>query len=208
MVKSLVWGYVRIVTGTILGGTVGFYVAYLLEISFKGPKGTDNCADKRNSGPSSFESSEMAVCKTSILKSGAISEGYNFASTWEQNAPLTKQQQAAVVALSHAVGLEHTCGQDIGLSISRKHSTSEECGATETIMASRRDKNQFYKWFTDLEAATKSETEQKYQQYVIALTRRLQACDGILQQVDDTIELLLSITAAASSSSKEDQNLL
>ncbi|GFZ03131.1 sec34-like family protein [Actinidia rufa] len=38
----------------------------------------------------------------SLPKSGAISKGYNFASMWEQNAPLTDQQQAAIVALSHA----------------------------------------------------------------------------------------------------------
>ncbi|KAG7972452.1 hypothetical protein I3843_07G184500 [Carya illinoinensis] len=38
-----------------------------------------------------------------LPKSGAISKGYNFASNWEQNAPLTDQQQAAILTLSHAV---------------------------------------------------------------------------------------------------------
>ncbi|KAJ0975507.1 hypothetical protein J5N97_017472 [Dioscorea zingiberensis] len=35
--------------------------------------------------------------------SGAVSKGYNFTSTWEQNTPLTEQQQAAVAALARAV---------------------------------------------------------------------------------------------------------
>ncbi|XP_071732127.1 conserved oligomeric Golgi complex subunit 3-like isoform X4 [Rutidosis leptorrhynchoides] len=48
---------------------------------------------------------------------------------------------------------------------------------------------QFYKWFMDLEAAMKSETEEKYQQYVNTLTERIQTCDGILQQVDETLDL-------------------
>ncbi|XP_024973741.1 conserved oligomeric Golgi complex subunit 3 isoform X1 [Cynara cardunculus var. scolymus] len=35
----------------------------------------------------------------------------------------------------------------------------------------------------------KSETEEKYQQYVSTLTERIQTCDGILQQVDETLDL-------------------
>ncbi|XP_028090318.1 uncharacterized protein LOC114290587 [Camellia sinensis] len=98
----------------------------------------------------------------SLPKSGAISKGYNFASTWEQNAPLTEQQQAAIVALSHAfaeqpypvkLSQERVHGQDNGLSISTKHCTVEESGAIEAVLVNT---NQFYKWFTDLEAAMKS----------------------------------------------------
>ncbi|XP_040999284.1 uncharacterized protein LOC121245071 [Juglans microcarpa x Juglans regia] len=29
------WGYVRIITGTILGGVLGFYVMHRVEISYK-----------------------------------------------------------------------------------------------------------------------------------------------------------------------------
>lgn len=29
------WGYVRIITGTIVGGILGFYVMYRVEISYK-----------------------------------------------------------------------------------------------------------------------------------------------------------------------------
>ncbi|KAG5545462.1 hypothetical protein RHGRI_017825 [Rhododendron griersonianum] len=128
-------------------------------------------------------------------KTGAISKGYNFASTWEQNAPLTEQQQAAIVALSHAfaerpfpvkLSQEHVGGQDNGLSISTKHSTMEETGAIEAVLVNT---NQFYKWFTDLEAAMKSETEEKYQHYLTSLTERIETCDGILHQVDETLGL-------------------
>ncbi|KAL6507108.1 Golgi transport complex subunit 3 [Orobanche hederae] len=133
--------------------------------------------------------------KSSVLKSGAISKGYNFASTWEQNAPLTEQQQAAIVALSHAVAErlfppnlapEKVAVLQNGLSISTKHSTTEDSGAIESVLVNT---NQFYKWFTDLEAAMKSETEEKYQHYVRTLTERIQTCDTILNQVDETLEL-------------------
>ncbi|KAF3775232.1 hypothetical protein EJ110_NYTH50934 [Nymphaea thermarum] len=42
---------------------------------------------------------------------------------------------------------------------------------------------QFYKWFTDLESATKSEWEEKYRQYVSTLKQRIQTCDEVLSQV-------------------------
>ncbi|CAK9147861.1 unnamed protein product [Ilex paraguariensis] len=137
----------------------------------------------------------MSATKTSLPKSEAISKGYNFASTWEQSAPLTEQQLAAIGALSHAVAEppfpanlapEHISGHDTGLYISMKHSTVEETGAIETVLINT---NQFYNWFMDLEAAMKSEAEEKYQCYVNTLTDRIQKCDGILHQVDETLDL-------------------
>lgn len=132
-----------------------------------------------------------------VPKSGAVSKGYNFASTWEHNAPLTEQQQAAILALSHAVAerpfppnlsQEHVSGQDNSVTASTKPSAMEDSGKIEieTVLVNT---NQFYKWFTDLEAAMKSETEEKYQHYVNTLTERIQTCDSILHQVDETLEL-------------------
>lgn len=131
-----------------------------------------------------------------LPKSGAISKGYNFASTWEQTAPLTEQQQAAIVALSHAVAErpfpanlaeERIPGQETGLSINTKDVVADDgSAAIEAVLVNT---NQFYKWFTDLEAAMKSETEEKYRHYVDSLTQRIQTCDDILRQVDDTLEL-------------------
>ncbi|XP_062161819.1 conserved oligomeric Golgi complex subunit 3 [Alnus glutinosa] len=141
----------------------------------------------------------MASTKPSpptLPKSGAISRGYNFASTWEQNAPLTEHQQAAIVALSHAVAerpfppnlaQDHVSHPDNALSVSVSAEDSSVRVSAPTIQPFLVNTNQFYKWFNDLESAMKSETEEKYQQYVNSLTERIQTCDGLLSQVDDTL---------------------
>ncbi|KAM0949240.1 putative oligomeric Golgi complex, subunit 3, cullin repeat-like-containing domain superfamily [Dioscorea sansibarensis] len=129
-----------------------------------------------------------------LPKSGAISKGYNFASTWEQNAPLTEQQQAAVVALAQAVSerpfpqnLEQkSSGKDGAVLVSEKDASLEESGTVDAVLVNA---HQFYKWFTDLESAMKSETEEKYRLYVNTLVERVEICDGILRQVDDTLSL-------------------
>lgn len=97
--------------------------------------------------------------RTGVPNSEAVSRGYNFASTWEQNAPLTEQQHAAIIALSHAVvdrpfpsklSQENISRENNGLSVSTKHGTVEESGEIDGVLVNT---NQFYKWFTDLEAA-------------------------------------------------------
>ncbi|XP_072071429.1 conserved oligomeric Golgi complex subunit 3 isoform X1 [Arachis hypogaea] len=112
-----------------------------------------------------------------------------------QNAPLTEHQQAAIISLSHAVSerplplklaQENASVQDTALTVKTKDSSFDDNGAVQTVMVNT---NQFYKWFTDLESAMKSETEEKYQHYVNTLTERIQTCDDILQQVDDTLDL-------------------
>ncbi|KAJ4968835.1 hypothetical protein NE237_015536 [Protea cynaroides] len=129
-----------------------------------------------------------------LPKSGAALKGYNFASTWEQNAPLTEQQQAAIVALSHAVSerpfpinmsQEHISGQDNVLSVSPKDNSFADSGVVEAVLVNT---HQFYTWFTNLESAMKSETEEKYRHYVNTLMERMQICDDILHQVDDTLD--------------------
>ncbi|XP_047965809.1 conserved oligomeric Golgi complex subunit 3 [Salvia hispanica] len=91
-----------------------------------------------------------------LAKSGAISKGYNFASTWEQVAALSLSSTRFLISYACLVQFSFL---------------------------------QFYKWFADLEAAMKSETEEKYQHYVRTLTERIQTCDTILNQVDETLEL-------------------
>ncbi|KAH0897791.1 hypothetical protein HID58_047359 [Brassica napus] len=136
----------------------------------------------------------------SLPKSGAISKGYNFASTWDQSAPLTEEQQAAIVSLSHAVAErpfpanlvhEYVYRPEYGLSVSAEDTNLGDSGVIEVVLV---NKNQFYKWFTDLELAMKSETEEKYLHYVNTLTERIQTCDNILpqagfHQVDETLDL-------------------
>ncbi|XP_068343562.1 conserved oligomeric Golgi complex subunit 3-like [Pyrus communis] len=139
----------------------------------------------------------MAASKPGVPKSGAISKGYNFASHWEQKTPLSEQQQAAITTLSHCIAerpfppnlaQDGTTGHQNGLTVSTKDSSFglEHSAAIEAVLVNT---NQFYKWFTDLEAALKSETEEKYRHYVDTLTERIQTCDGILGQVDETLEL-------------------
>ncbi|KAK4854252.1 hypothetical protein QYF36_021161 [Acer negundo] len=130
-----------------------------------------------------------------LPNSGAVSRGYNFASTWEQNAPLNDHQQSALVKLLHAVSersfppnlaQEHVPGQDTGLSVVTKDHSIGDSEAIEAVLVNT---NQFYKWFTDLELAMKSETEEKYRHYVNTLTERILTCDDILRQVDETLDL-------------------
>nr|CAD1827297.1 unnamed protein product [Ananas comosus var. bracteatus] len=136
------------------------------------------------------------MATTTLPKSGAVSKGYNFASTWEQNAPLTDQQKAAILALSHAVAerpfppnlviSEGDLGEErrvIGFDRRFYFRKGREIDAVLV------NTHQFYKWFTELESAMKSETEEKYRFYVNTLMERIQICDGILQQVDDTLNL-------------------
>ncbi|CAL9221355.1 hypothetical protein ISN45_Aa03g019940 [Arabidopsis thaliana x Arabidopsis arenosa] len=33
--SSMTWGYARIIAGTLLGGTLGFYVMHRIEVSYK-----------------------------------------------------------------------------------------------------------------------------------------------------------------------------
>ncbi|CAO2206902.1 unnamed protein product [Urochloa humidicola] len=130
---------------------------------------------------------------SALPKSGAVSKGYNFASTWEQNAPLTEQQKAAIAALSHAVAerpfpanLEKSSGKDGGPAVPEKESALEEAGAMDAVLVNT---HQFYKWFAVLESAMKSETAEKYRLYESTLQERVNTCDGILKQVDDTLNL-------------------
>ncbi|KAI4379594.1 hypothetical protein MLD38_005872 [Melastoma candidum] len=127
---------------------------------------------------------------------GAISKGYNFASSWEQNAPLTEQQQAAIVSLSNAIAerpfpanlAQEKKAATVGSELSSPRQ-GDSFGESEAMEAVLVNTNQFYKWFSDLELAMKSETDEKYQQYVNMLTERIQTCDDILRQVDETLEL-------------------
>ncbi|KAJ3704870.1 hypothetical protein LUZ61_008575 [Rhynchospora tenuis] len=136
------------------------------------------------------------MATTSLLKSGAISKGYNFASTWDQNAPLTDQQKAAILALSNALSerpfppnlaQEHILVKEGNLSVSPDESSLDQAGALDAVLVNT---HQFYKWYAQLESTMKSETEEKYRLYEDTLTERIQICDQILQQVDDTLSLI------------------
>ncbi|KAI5071033.1 hypothetical protein GOP47_0013284 [Adiantum capillus-veneris] len=121
----------------------------------------------------------------------AVSRGYTFASSWDQNAPLTEQQKTACAALVQAFAErpmpshvdEHVTGH---FSDSIEESSDHSSFPTEAVLL---NSHQFYQWFTDLESAMKSETEEKYQRYVNTLTEHVETCDQILEQLDSTLLL-------------------
>lgn len=136
-------------------------------------------------------------------RSGAVSSGYKFASTWEQNAPLSEQQLAAITALAHAAA-ERPMPSHVEAAVAKRppvdhhhhhqqqetRTTSAPQGGSTTSISERVELNsqhQFYKWYTDLESAMKSETEEKYRQYVNTLTGHLETCDEILAHLDGTL---------------------
>eukprot|EP00249_Psilotum_nudum_P016375 c25792_g1_i1 orf=138-2456(+) len=125
------------------------------------------------------------------VRPAAVARGYNFASTWEQNAALTEEQQAAVAAVAQVfadrpmpahVLDRHASGDKSCLTDALQQTTLP----TEVILLNT---HQFYKWYTDLESAMKSEMEEKYKSYVNTLTNHLETCDQILGQVDSTLTL-------------------
>lgn len=130
---------------------------------------------------------------TPQARSGAVSSGYKFASAWEQNAPLTEQQQAAITALAHAAA-ERPMPSHVALQTKRQadqetttRSSASPQGTNPTERVELSSQHQFYKWHTDLESAMKSETEEKYRQYVNTLTGHLETCDEILAHLDGTL---------------------
>ncbi len=126
-------------------------------------------------------------------RSGAVSSGYKFASTWEQNAPLTEQQQAAITALAHAAAerpmpSSHVGGlttaaaaaarrqdQEAMTTSPSSREAHEEAAAMATDLVELTSQHQFYKWFADLETAMKSEHSIKL------LPRRQRCCTTLVR---------------------------
>ncbi|KAM0908903.1 hypothetical protein ACQ4PT_015170 [Festuca glaucescens] len=112
----------------------------------------------------------VATTPATLPKSGAVSKGYNFAYAWEK--------------------------EDGGTTMPEKQSALEEAGAMDAVLVNT---HQFYKWFAELESAMKSETEEKYRLYESTLEERVNTCDGILKQVDDTLNLFEELQSLHSS---------
>ncbi|KAJ7558438.1 hypothetical protein O6H91_04G039200 [Diphasiastrum complanatum] len=132
---------------------------------------------------------------------GAVSKGYSFASTWEQNAPLTEDQHAAITALSQVVAErpmpphlanQPAGGRELDSTISSLDSSDQITMMTDAVLL---NSHQFYKWYSDLESSMKSETEEKYRHYENTLTGYLETCDGIFGQVDSTLGLFDDLQA-------------
>ncbi|EFJ16218.1 hypothetical protein SELMODRAFT_116626 [Selaginella moellendorffii] len=111
-----------------------------------------------------------------------IARAYNFGSSWEENAPLSDEQHAAITALAQVAS-----DRPLPSHLTGSSGKEDAPHIDEQLGHAAAD---FYKWYSDLESAMKSETEEKYRQYVNTLTGHLNTCDGILeQQLDDTLLL-------------------
>lgn len=127
----------------------------------------------------------------------AVSSGYKFATAWEQNAPLTEQQQAAIAALAHSAAERPMPAHVAALAqpsqrppvapVSEPETRPSDGTHSGSEQVELNSQHQFYKWYTDLESAMKSETEEKYRQYVNTLTGHLETCDEILEHLDGTL---------------------
>ncbi|GJP83624.1 hypothetical protein CLOP_g13752 [Closterium sp. NIES-67] len=139
----------------------------------------------------------------------AVNQGYSLASSWEHNAPLSERQLATIAMLANVAG-----NRSLPAHLENDGKEGREEGATSTATAAAAaaaavegegsaddgeegeedsdvlllvNSHQFYKWHSDLETAMKSETEEKYRQYVCVLETHLQTCDHILMQLDGTL---------------------
>lgn len=140
---------------------------------------------------------------TLLPRPGAFSKGYNFACAWDKNAPLTDQQHAAISALSHALA-RRPFPPNLEDGGTEKESAFEEAAAMDAVLVNT---HQFYKWFAQLESAMKSETNEKYRLYEITLQEHVNTCDGILRQVDDTLNLFEEVQSLHSSVTIKTQTL-
>ncbi|KAK7856187.1 conserved oligomeric golgi complex subunit 3 [Quercus suber] len=143
-------------------------------------------------------------------KSEAASRSYNFAQTWDQSTFLTEQQQAAIAALSHVfaerpfppnLSQDHQDNAVSAVSASASANDSnnsvQDYGSSTTLPLLL-NTNQFYKWFTDLESAMKSEVDdtldyfnelQLQHQAVATKTKTLHdACDRLVVEKQRLIE--------------------
>ncbi|CAI5498530.1 unnamed protein product, partial [Closterium sp. Naga37s-1] len=132
----------------------------------------------------------------------AVNQGYSLASSWEHNAPLSERQLATIAMLANVAGnrslpshleadgkegREESAATAAGAVGGEGGADDGEEGEEESDMLLLVNSHQFYKWHSDLETAMKSETEEKYRQYVCVLETHLQTCDHILMQLDSTL---------------------
>ncbi|CAI6000927.1 unnamed protein product [Closterium sp. NIES-65] len=132
----------------------------------------------------------------------AVNQGYSLASSWEHNAPLSERQLATIAMLANVAGnrslpphlegdgkegREESAATAAGAVGGEGGADDGEEGEEESDMLLLVNSHQFYKWHSDLETAMKSETEEKYRQYVCVLETHLQTCDHILIQLDSTL---------------------
>ncbi|GAQ88312.1 oligomeric Golgi complex component 3 [Klebsormidium nitens] len=147
----------------------------------------------------------------SFPRAAAVSKGYNFASTWEQNAPLTDDQVAIISLLAQASAERplppHVAGKGPEASDANGRPRDSSSGETSTSDSILHNTHQFYKWYSELESTMNFEMEEKYRRYVDTLTTHLKTCDDIMAQVDETLGLFDDLQAQHAAVATKTQTL-
>jgi hypothetical protein len=148
-------------------------------------------------------------------KASAITSGYNVAQVWERFAPLSLEQQNVLDLLSqpcsrwpfqedastspssvgtssllHERGNKDDLGSRGGGAATREPSASQGKAASvagDFDDATFKNSEEFYKWFSGVEAVYLSETESKFREYATSLKEHSQNLAGILSQIDDAL---------------------
>eukprot|EP00803_Ostreobium_quekettii_P011407 evm.model.scf_473.11 EVM.evm.TU.scf_473.11 scf_473:71499-75186(-) len=150
---------------------------------------------------------------------GPASKSYSIASTWDQSAPLTPEQLAAVDAVSAHCGLRPipahirdrkstnpTSAGGGSISDTTKGTAEEPPESSGDLVPGRDDEflgepalhtaQKFYEWHAKLEAARAAAAEHKYRQYAERLAGQVDACASVRSAIDDTLAGLDAIQAA------------
>ena len=123
----------------------------------------------------------------------AITSGYNVAQVWERHAPLSDPQQEAVDEIAARcsrwplIGAEESGGSPGESSSGRVAAESEGLGRQVSLDAKFTNSEEFYKWFSEVEAMYLSETERKFKEYAAGLGDHSQALAVVLRQVEEAL---------------------
>ena len=98
-------------------------------------------------------------------------------------------------AMSEQSPVLRLTSMDAGLLSPKSKNTStarKEGAASDAVLHST---SEFYKWFSELEAAKASEAEEKYNRHSKTLERHIGVCNDLLKTIDEVLELFSSLKA-------------
>lgn len=131
------------------------------------------------------------------------------ASEWEQYAEFTDTQLSALAEIKTIAGKvplpdhlaeeiqgeEDNDGEYIYMNKTEDMSTEDTKGrrAGPRLDVVLNNSSEFYKWYSELEAARASEAEEKYERHAKALERRAEICHGLLQTIEDVLDIFATL---------------
>mmetsp|Transcript_38034 Transcript_38034/g.90364 ORF Transcript_38034/g.90364 Transcript_38034/m.90364 type:complete len:779 (+) Transcript_38034:255-2591(+) len=138
---------------------------------------------------------------------GPATRSYNLAEEWDRTAGLSDSDNAVLDKLAQTCscrpyppqiidtsGTKSAAGTTTTEKLSAVKETPDETGRSPGSNAALdkailENSHQFYLWHGELEAARRSETEEKYRKYGEVLESHLSTCSGLLSQVDETLSM-------------------